>query len=214
MIELKAQVFGVAIESPLNEARPFSKDWLDKTAVGVLNSFKDYGLRPENVVLRNTDVLFGYELSFGLFGGSATFALSGVRLLLNFQNVTSRSALQTVSETAVQAHAVFEGSLFSEHMLRVIAHMPPRNEADKIDTLMADPDKQIEFAGSLVHLRVDEWEESIRLEIDRSLLLQNAIFISWFSKCRGKLNSDTLTRAGNAFENAAKRLGFIFDITP
>ena len=214
MIELKAQVFGVAIESPFTEARPFSKDWLDKTAIGVLNAFKDYGLRPENVVLRNTDVLFGYELNFALFGGSATFALSGVRLLLNFQNVTSRSALQTVSETAIRAHAVFEGRLFSEHMIRVIAHMPPRDEADKIDTLMADSDKQVEFVGRLLHMRVDEWEDSIRLEIDRSLLVQNAIFISWFSKYRGKLTSDTLARAGNAFQNAARRLGFNFDITP
>jgi hypothetical protein len=214
MIELKAQVFGVAVESPFVEARPFSKDWLDKIAIRTLNGFKNYGLKPENIVLRNTDVLFGYELSFPLFGGSATVALSATRFLLNFQNVTSRSAFGTVSETIVRAHALIEAAQFAEHMIRVIAHMPLFNQAEQIDKLMADPANQIEFGGKLVHVRIDDWAEAIRFEVDRSLLLQNALFLSWMTKFRGELNPDILSRAASAFENIPTRFGFSFQIPP
>lgn len=214
MVDLIAQILSVAIDSSFALARPFSKDWLDQVATRALVTFRDRGLRPEQIVLRTTDVLFGYELGFSLFAGSATLALSGAHLLLNFQNVTSRAALETVCETIARVHTLFDENLFSEHVLRAIAHMPLRNQTARIDELLADRAQQIEFLGKLAHVRVDGWEESIRFEADRSLIFPNAVFISWTSKWHGKLETDTLRRAAAAFESAAKKFDFSVEVTP
>jgi hypothetical protein len=128
MIELTTKVIAVTIESSFLQTRPFSKDRLDQIGVRVLDLFKANGLQPEHIALRTVDVLFGYELNFSLFGGSATFQLTGARLILNFKNILNRDALQIAAETASRAHSLFEKTDFLEHAIAVGAHMSFRDE--------------------------------------------------------------------------------------
>ncbi len=210
MIELTTQVIGVTIDSSFVQARPFSKEWLDQFCLRALNSFKDNGLRTEHIGLRTADILFGYELNFGLYGGSATFRLTSERLILAFQNVVNRNALQTVAETASKAHSLFEETEFLEHAIGIVAHMSFRDEQQrkKASGALEDSERQIEFLGRLAHIRTAEWAETIRLEVDRSIFFPPGLFMSWNSKWRGKVDVETLTRAAKALEVAANRLDF------
>ena len=70
----------MTIGSSFVQTRPFSKDRLDQIAVRALDEFKPNGLQPEHIGLRTVDILFGYELNFSLFGGSATFQLTGAQI--------------------------------------------------------------------------------------------------------------------------------------
>src|ERR1700692_3436412 len=112
MIELTTKIIVVTIESSFDQTRPFSKERLDHIGVQALELFKANGLQPEHIGLRTGDVLFGYELNFSLFGGSATFQLTAARLILNFKNIVSRDALQIAAETASRAHTLFEKADF------------------------------------------------------------------------------------------------------
>jgi hypothetical protein len=210
MIELTTQVIGVTIDSSFVQARPFSKERLDQFCLGALDSFKDNGLSPEHIALRTTDLLFGYELSFGLFGGYATFRLTSERLFLAFENVANRDALKTVAETASKAHSLFEDTDFLEHTIRIAAHMLFRDEQQRknASSVLEDRTRQIEFLGRLAHVRIPEWPETIRLEIDRSIFYPPGLFMSWNSKWRGKVDVETLSRAAKALELAANRLDF------
>jgi len=210
MIELTTQVIGVTIDSLFVQARPFSKERLDRFCLRALELFKDNGLKPEHIGLRTADILFGYELNFGLFGGNATFRLTSERLILTFQNVVNREALRTVAEAAGRAHSVFEDTDFLEHAIGIAAHMSFRDEQQRKNAtvVLKDPQRQIEFLGRLAHITIAEWPETIRLEIDRSIFYPPGLFMSWNSKWRGKVDVETLSMAAKALELAANRLDF------
>src|SRR5271165_3608104 len=171
MIELTTKLIGVSIDSSFIQPSPFSKERLDQIGLRALDLFKANGLKPEHIGLRTVDVLFGYELNFSLFGGSATFQLTGARLILNFKNIVNRDALQTAAEAISKAHSLFEKTDFLEHAIGVVAHTSFRNEQQQKNATasMEDPARQIEFLGRLAHFRIPEWSEAIRLQIDRSL---------------------------------------------
>jgi len=210
VIELTTKLIGVSIDSSFIQPRPFSKERLDQIGLRALDSFKANGLQPEHIGLRTVDVLFGYELNFTLFGGSTTFRLTGAHLILNFQNILNRDALRIVAETASRAHSLFEETEFLEHAIGVAAHLSFRDEQEEKNAngFMQDPVRQIEFLGRLAHFRIPEWQQTIRLEIDRSIFFPPGLFMSWNSRWRGKLDVDTLTQAAKAFEIAANRFDF------
>ena len=210
MIELTTKLIGVSINSSFVQTRPFSKERLDQIGLRALDLFKPNGLQPEQISLRTVDVLFGYELNFNLFGGSATFRLTGAHLILNFQNILNSDALRIIAETASRAHSLFDETEFLEHAINAAAHLSFRNEQEQknASAFMQDPSRQIEFLGRLAHFRIPEWTQTIRLEIDRSIFFPPGLFMTWNSSWRGKLDLDTLTQAAKAFEIAANRLDF------
>src|SRR5260370_36020608 len=67
------------------------------------------------------------------FGGqaNATFRLTSERLILTFQNVVNRDALQTVAEAAGRAHLLFEDTDFLEHAIGIAAHISFRDEQQR-----------------------------------------------------------------------------------
>jgi hypothetical protein len=154
---------------------------------------KGYGQSTSGSV--RVDLLFGYELNFGLFGGSATFQLTGARLILNLQNIVTRDALQTAAETISKAHFLFEKTDFLEHEIAAVAHSSFRDEQQHKNATasMEDPARQIEFLGRLAHFRIPEWSEAIRLQIDRSLFFSPGLFLSWNTVLRGQ------NRCGGAY---------------
>ena len=97
-----------------------------------------------------------------------------------------------------------------EHAIGVAAHLSFRDEQEEknANSFMQDPVRQIEFLGRLAHFRIPEWQQTIRLEIDRSIFFPPGLFMSWNSSWRGKLDVDTLTQAAKAFEIAANRFDF------
>jgi hypothetical protein len=210
MIDLTTEVIAITIDSSFLKARPFSKEQLDQLALNLLEVFKESGLRPEHIGIRATDLLFGYELNLGLYGGSATVRTTSSQLTLNFQNVRNRSALETVAGTVLKVHGLFKPDDFAEHAFGIVAHLSFRDEAQRKDAakIFEDSERQIEFVGRLVHIRTAEWPESIRLEIDRSMFFPGGLFMSWNSKWRGTVD---LKMLGDIFESLAvtsKRLDF------
>jgi hypothetical protein len=209
MTELTTRVIAVTIESLFAQTRPFSKERLDQIGLQALDLFKANGLQPEHIGLRTTDVLFGYELSFSLFGGSSTFQLTGSRLTLNFRNIASKDALQVAAHTASGAHSMFEKTDFLEHAVAVVAHTSFSDEQqEKNATAMMDPARQIEFLGHLAHFRIPEWSEVIRLQIDQSIFFPPGLFLSWNTLWRGQVDMDLLTQAAKAFEITANLFEF------
>lgn len=210
MIELTTKVIAVTIDSSFVQPRPFAKERMDQIGVRALDSFKVNGLQPEHIGLRTVDILFGYELNFSLFGGSATFRLTSAHLILSFQNILNRDALQTVAETASRAHSLFEKTDFLEHAIGGIAHTSFRDEQQEknVSASMEDPARQIEFLGRLAHFRIPEWSQAIRLQIDRSIFFPPGLFLSWNSVLGGQVNVETLTQAAKAFEITANRFDF------
>jgi hypothetical protein len=188
MIELTTQVISVTVDSAFVQARPFSKEWLDQFCLRALDSFKNNGLKPTHFGLRTADILFGYELNFGLFGGSATFRLTSERLILAFHNVVNREALQTVAETASRAHSLFGETDFGDHVIAIGAHTSFRDEQQRksANGMLTDPQRQIEFLGRLAHITIAEWPETIRLEIDRSVFFPPGLFFVMEFQMAGK----------------------------
>lgn len=215
MTDLIPKVVALTLESPFSEAQPFSKERLDKVSLGALNLFSPIGLKPENIALRTADVLFGYDLTFSLLGGSVTFKLSSGSLLLNFQNITAQSALDVVADIIIKVHSLFLEYVFAQHSATAVAHFSFVNEEQRriAESSLRDSSLGIEFLGRLAHFRIAEWPWPIRLEIDRSIFFQSGLFMTWISTWKGTVDGDTLRGVAHAFAVAASRFEFNIDMT-
>ncbi|MBV8228021.1 MAG: hypothetical protein JO232_22845 [Verrucomicrobia bacterium] len=71
MIELAIQVFAITVEVIFPAPRTFSKDLIDNDAL--TDSTTGFAVPPEQLRLRQADVLFGYDLDRPTFWRQWTF---------------------------------------------------------------------------------------------------------------------------------------------
>jgi hypothetical protein len=215
MTRLTAKVAGIVIESFFQEARPFSREYLTNLSVKALSSLSKYGVTPEGISLLRPEAFFGYEFGFPLFTGSGVFKLTAQTVNLVFNNIQNQADLDVVLQAINEIYGLLGSTMFQEHALTLHAHMDFADAPDsKARSRFSDKSKQIEFLGVLAHLKVSEWDDPIRLTIDKSLFLPDGIFASLSSKYRGSINSEVLMRGNKAVEAAFKAFDLWYNPEP
>jgi hypothetical protein len=91
MIELAIQVFGIAIEVIFPAPRTFSKELIDSHAQWLTDSVSGLAVPPDQVRLRQADLLFAYDLSVQLFGGNGHFSLDAQKASFSAKNARGRA---------------------------------------------------------------------------------------------------------------------------
>jgi hypothetical protein len=89
MIELAIQVYAVTAEVIFPAPRIFTKELIDNDARWLTDSVNGLAVPPEQVRLRQADVLFAYDLSVQLFGGNGHFSLEAQRASFTAKNATA-----------------------------------------------------------------------------------------------------------------------------
>jgi hypothetical protein len=180
MLDGEVQVFMIALEVYFGRPRPFAKDRMDDLAAWLTDATEGLALRPEQVRVRHTDIVFDYEVSASFFGGNATFKLDAEKAVLSARGARTQQDADVVQQTAAR----FVKAIASREQLPVAfsgnAHVSLSSESAREAYLAAfRPSSQVVGPGALGFVRVEGWPEDIRIAIEPSLGMPKSLFLSW-----------------------------------
>lgn len=182
MIDLEIQIFSINVEIVFPEPRTFSKEQIDNVATWLTNSDKGFALRPDQVHLRITDTAFDYQLNAQLFNGNGFFALSAQKVVLGANNARGRADGDLLVEVVNRFLRMFVGPrttiLFSANTHGKLESASVRDDYLKRFRF----DQRITGPGVVGYVRLNDWSEDIRIQVEPSLGVEDSLFLTWTTK--------------------------------
>lgn len=180
MIETKITVFSIMLEVYFLRPRPFSKDKMDLLAEWLTDPLKGLGLRPDQVRVRHTDIIFDYELAASFYGGNASIVYNAEKAILSARGARTRQDAELLHSAAVK----FAQFVASEENLPIgfsaNAHATLPTIKDRelyLDALRPHP--RVTNPGALGYINVEGWADTIRIAIEPSLSEAQSLFFTW-----------------------------------
>jgi hypothetical protein len=195
--KVTAKDFGLRCVSSFAAPRPYDPRLVREFVLAALAEFASYGLGSQNFVKNDGDRLFGYTISFALFGGNATFVLTSDGLNITLLNGQGQRDIDLIKELVTRAHrcvpqpeklthlmsgfchAEFIGENAVENVLKSLTVTTGPVKAVGISVLSDDPAEAALPAN-----------ERIKLEIAPSELKPNRLFMAWRFPGKGTLTEE------------------------
>jgi len=186
MIQAEIQLFGASIEIGFPRSVALLDARLNDFSARLEDPEGGFGLRPEQVRLTHSDILYGYELTASFFGGNAILLRNAkvVRLTLSGGKTESdlKMILQTVERfchlvempgetlgtVSAHAHTSFESAETAQKFFE--AFRPPGFVAGSAVKVRG---------GAIGYLESPQWPHEIRFTLEPSILFRDAAFLSW-----------------------------------
>lgn len=182
MTDLEIQIFSINVEVVFPEPRTFSKEQIDNIATWLTNSEKGLALRPDQVHLRTMDVAFDYQLNAQLFNGSGFFALNSQKAILGANNARGRADGSLLVEVVNRFLRMFVGArttiLFSANTHGKLESASVRDDYLKRFRF----DQRITGPGVVGYVRLNDWPEDVRFQVEPSLGVEDSLFLTWATK--------------------------------
>jgi len=210
MIELTIQVFGVAIEVIFPAPRIFSKELIDSDAQWLTDSVSGLAVPPEQVRLRQVDVLFGYDLSVQLFGGNGHFSLDAQKASFSAKNARGRADGELVRQVVSRFLGHFANEKFIV-ALSANAYAKAANKAiqeEYVQRFRFDP--RITKPGAVGYLRLEGRPSDVRFIVEPSLETVDSLFLAWTTRFPAGEFSEIPDKIVRVFEEAAAVYGMKF----
>ncbi len=183
MLEAEVQVFAIALEVYFSRPRPFAKDKIDELATWLTDAAEGFALRPEQVRVRHTDIVFDYDLSASFFGGNATFKRDAEKAVFSARGARTRQDADILHQTAAR----FVKAIAAPEQLYVAfsanAHASLASEGAR-EAYLADfrPNDRVVGPGALGFVRLEGWPEDVRIAIEPSIGIPSSLFFTWHSR--------------------------------
>jgi hypothetical protein len=180
MIQAVIQVFSITLEAFFRRPKPFAKDKIDQIAEWLTDSADGFALRPDQVRVRHTDIVFDYELSASFYGGNATFHRDAEKSALSARGARTRQDADLLRGAAER----FARFAASEEKLPLVfsanAHASLPSVAAREQFLEGlRPDPRVISPGALGYVQLVEWPDAIRIAIEPSFNAPQSLFFSW-----------------------------------
>jgi hypothetical protein len=213
MFKIDLKISSVSVESIFKNAVLFKDSHLDQVAQKSLETLSAFGLKPTQIASRAGDQIYNYDLSFPLFNGAGTFRISAEKSEVTFLNATTEKDLEIVLQcvSRIYEHVPMppcNTSSISANAQVVFAL--PKEGSDFLDSHV-DSSKQIGWGGVLAYVICPNWTPEVRLVIDKSMVYQDGLFLTWSTTHLGNnISLPTLNAAGKAFVDAIEKFGLTF----
>ncbi|HVS52663.1 MAG TPA: hypothetical protein VHD62_09930 [Opitutaceae bacterium] len=138
------------------------------------------GMRPEQVRVKSSDDLFGWELTAQFFGENGLITRTPDRVKLSVKNVRTVGDWELVRRIIVRFYMHMNLPPYS--LTTFSAHVHSRfPAADELESFFREfPQPAMASRPVLfTYVKIDDWEADIRLLIEKSNLLPDAIFVAW-----------------------------------
>jgi len=183
MLEVEIQVFAVALEVLFGRPRPYAKEKIDDLATWLTDAAEGFALRPEQVRVRHTDLVFDYELSASFFGGNATFKRDAEKVVFSARGAKTRQDAEILLQTASRFVKAVSMPDHLDVEFSANAHASLDSEAVREAYLAAfRPSDKVVGPGALGFVRLAGWPEDIRIAIEPSLGLPRSLFFAWHTR--------------------------------
>jgi hypothetical protein len=192
----------------------FDEANLNSVANNALEKFGKYNLRAPQIWQKVGDQLFDYELSFGLFNNQAQVRLGAERLFVNLQSARGKKDVEIVAECLVSASQCVTAGAFAKSTVQAVAHAAFDSEisGELFFASFVDKDKAIIGGGNIVVVQESSWPSPVRLACEKSLLVKNAVFLTWFMERTGTVDLEALKEIADKFGVSVQRIGLEFGI--
>ena len=203
-------VFGLHLEVPLVEPQGVAQAGLEAFGARLCSVAEGLNLRPDQIRLKRWDDLFGYELSAQFFGDNGTLIRTADRVKIGVRNARTSGDWSIIRHTFARFFALVDPAPTTLSLLSAHAHarFPSVEERDEwLEGFSYSP--LVARAGVLGYVQIADWEKDIRVLIERSNVLPDAVFILWETQFTNGQEWDTfLGSLTTMMENSAN----IFDL--
>ena len=180
MIEAVVQVFSITLEAFFPRPKPFAKDKIDQIAEWLTDAGEGLGLRPEQVRVRHTDIVFDYEMTASFYGGNATFHRDSEKTVLSARGARTRQDADLLRETAVRFARFTASAEKLPLMFSANAHARLQSVEIREKFLSAiRPDPRVTSPGVLGYVEIEGWPEAMRVAIEPSFNAAQNLFFAW-----------------------------------
>ena len=176
--------------------------------------FGSYGIAAPSFAKQEGDRLFGYGVSFSLFGGNATFVLGRDGLVSSLVNGQSQQDAELIKDLLNRAHKCLPELDKITHLMTAFCHAEflGADSVEKVFQSLVVATGAVKAIGMSV-LSQDAADvllppnERLRLYIAPSELRENRLFMSWQFTARGAVSGDYWEALGPRLKALAGTLG-------
>jgi hypothetical protein len=203
-------IFGVQVEVPFPAPLGISQAHLEEFGAKICDPNKGLGLRPDQIRLKKWDELYGYELSAQFFGENGSLVRLSDRVRIGVRNARTAGDWTIIQQTLLRFYTLMEfpPTTISAASTHVHAKFPSAIERDQwlaqfsYSPLTARP-------AALGFVQIADWEKEIRVLIEQSNAVPDAVFVMWDTQFTNNQEWETfLLSMPTMMENAVN----IFDL--
>lgn len=138
------------------------------------------GIRSELIRLKKWDDLFGYELTAQFFGENGTLTRTADRVKVGVRNGRTAGDMKIICETLTRFYRLMNFPLTSVSTLSAHAH-PRFSSAEERDDFLRRfaYTPMVAKPAALGYVQVLDWEKEVRVLIEQSNVVQDAVFVMW-----------------------------------
>jgi hypothetical protein len=205
-------LFGISIDIPFSGPQSYAQAQFDSFGGKICDPKTGIGIRPEMIRLRRYDDLYDYELTARFFGENGTLTRNSERVKLGIRNGRNAADWNIVKETLTRFYTFMEFEPTTLTTLSAHVHAPFPNGFERDEYLKQFAcNVEISRPAAIGYVRIAGWEKDIRILIEQSNIVPDAIFIAWDTQFENSQDWDTfLTILPTMMENSAHifELGF------
>jgi hypothetical protein len=206
------EIFGIHVEVPFPAPLGFAKAGLDEFGARLCDPSGGISLRAEQFRLKKWDDLFGYEVSAHFFGDNGTLLRTADRVKLGIRNARTAGDWQLIQQMLVRFYTLmdFDAKSLTTLSTHLHARFPSVEERDQWIGQFSH-NALMTKAAALGYVRIFDWEKEIRVLIEPSNVVPDAIFCGWDTQFQNDQHWESfLGSIPTMMENAANlfELGF------
>jgi hypothetical protein len=185
---------------------------LEAFAAWLCDGESGLGLRPDQVRLKTWDDLFGYEMVAQFFGDNGLITRTADRIKLMIRNARTRGDWELVRRILVRfySHMDFPPKPLTSFSANVHSRMPAADELVSFFDRFPQPEMASKPA-LFSYVKIPDWELDIRILIEKSNVLPDALFMMWDTQFQNAQDWDSFIRDLPAMmENSAQMFDLAF----
>ncbi len=165
----------------------FNQAKLEEFGAKICDTTKGLSLRPDQIRVRRTDELYNYELNAQFFGENGWLTRTAASLKLGIRNGRTAADWNVIHQTMLRLYDVMEFDPKTHTVISSHVHGKFPSEEDRDEflnrfaygSLIARP-------AALGYVQIADWEKDIRVMMERSNLVPNAVFVAWDTQFSNK----------------------------
>ena len=173
-------IFGIHVDVPFSSPLGINQAKLEEFGAKICDPAKGLNLRPDQIRVKRWDELYGYEMSAQLFGENGSLTRTADRLKLGIRNARTAGDWKIIQDTLQRFYALMDFPPESLTALSAHAHakFPAIEERDAFlqrfsySPLFSKP-------AALGYVQVIDWDREIRVLIESSNVVPEALFVMW-----------------------------------
>lgn len=173
-------IFGVQVDVPFLAPLGIAQAKLEEFGAKICDPAKGLGLRADQIRLKKWDELYGYEMSAQFFGENGSLVRTSDRVRVGVRNARTAGDWTIIQQTLLRFYTLMEfpPTTISAVSTHVHAKFPTSAERDQwLGQFSYSP--LIGRPAALGFVQIADWEKEIRVLIEQSNAVPDAVFVMW-----------------------------------